>query len=70
MKAPWYLPKKESAEEEPDQYWKPGDEPSPAGFFDAFMQGFNYEKKQKKEREEARAAREAVQQADPTEQQE
>ena len=56
---PWYIPDKDS-----DSYaigqnpsWKPGDEPSTEGFFDAFMQGRNFKKTLDAEKQAERAAR-------------
>lgn len=54
---PYYLPKKEKPA------WNVGDEPSVDGFWAAFNQGRNFNKKQDEERQAARAARVAAEAA-------
>ena len=50
MKNPWYFPEKEKDTGD-DKYWKPGDDASLGGIFDAFMQGFQFNDKLIEQRE-------------------
>ena len=50
LKKPWYFPEKEKDTGD-DNYWKPGDEASLGGIFDAFMQGFQFNDKLSEQRE-------------------